>query len=190
MLRPEVAPGAMSLPPSSQNLSDPTAIPLPQSCDADLFVPHVIAQAQGHDPSPKIAGACRRGVKPTGTSEKAKDKGKAKEKENVGAGGVKKRSRTVIELDDDDDDELSKPAIKRGRPNGANNYSVADTNLLLDCVEAELPLGPRGWLAVTTKFNQRATRLGRPERKVTSLETMFKQVCYLLLDDHNADDFL
>lgn len=93
-------------------------------------------------------------------------------------------------MDDDDDNELSRPATKRGRPNGANNYSVADTNLLLDCVEAELPLGPRGWLAVTSKFNPRAAKLGRPERKVTLLEMKFKQVCHLLLDDHRADGFL
>jgi len=65
-----------------------------------------------------------------------------------------------------------------------------DTNLLLDCVEAELLLGPQGWLAVTSKFNQRAAKLGHPERKVTSLEMKFKQVCYVLLDDHHVDGFL
>ena len=49
-------------------------------------------------------------------------------------------------------------------------------NTLLDCVEEELPLGQRGWLAVTTKFNKWASKNSHPEWKVSSLETKFKQV--------------
>lgn len=92
-LRKEVPPNAMLLVPPGppgQNMLDPAAIPLPQSHDADLSVPHVIAQAQDCDPSPKVAGARCRGIKPTGKSEKAKGKGKEKEKENTGAEKSKK----------------------------------------------------------------------------------------------------
>ena len=85
---------------------------------------------------------------------------------------IKKQSHT-IEVDDNDD--LSK--VKRGRPQGANNYSIKDTNILLDLVEDELPLGQRGWTAVMTKYNKWATECGRPIRKQLSLETKFKQVC-------------
>ena len=58
----KVTPSAMLLPHLDKNPLDPTAIPLLQSCNANLSVPHVIAQAQGHDPSPKITGACHHGV--------------------------------------------------------------------------------------------------------------------------------
>ncbi|KAG1722873.1 hypothetical protein EDB19DRAFT_2043948 [Suillus lakei] len=40
----------------------------------------------------------------------------------------------------------------------------------------ELPLGQRGWQAVHVKFGQWEKANGRPERKVTSLETKFKQL--------------
>ncbi|KAF8833315.1 hypothetical protein BDN67DRAFT_889164, partial [Paxillus ammoniavirescens] len=63
-----------------------------------------------------------------------------------------------------------------GRPQGANNYTAGDMTTLLDCVEDELPLGQRGWQAVTVRFNQWAAKSGHPERKLTSLETKFKQL--------------
>ncbi|KIK76684.1 hypothetical protein PAXRUDRAFT_169118 [Paxillus rubicundulus Ve08.2h10] len=81
--------------------------------------------------------------------------------------------RSVIELDDDSE---ILPKAKRGRLQGANNHTVGDMMTLLDCVEDELPLGQRGWQAITVRFNQWAAKSGRPERKLTSLETKFKQL--------------
>ncbi|KIK77069.1 hypothetical protein PAXRUDRAFT_167937 [Paxillus rubicundulus Ve08.2h10] len=68
------------------------------------------------------------------------------------------------------------PRTKQGHPQGANNYSVSNTNMLLNIIKDELPIGQRGWLTVMTKFNKRAIESGRPERKQTSLETKFKQL--------------
>jgi hypothetical protein len=163
-------------PGPSRHYIDPSAIPLPQGQDDDLLTPHVIAQAQGYVQSPKVAGA-RCGAK------SKSDKSKGKEKENVVVERSKKRSRP-IQLDNDDD-EL--PRTKRGRPQGANNYSVSDTNVLLNIIEDELPIGQQGWLAVMTKFNKRAIKSGRPERKQTSLETKFKQVCFYLPNSDHAN---
>ncbi|KIK76468.1 hypothetical protein PAXRUDRAFT_18188 [Paxillus rubicundulus Ve08.2h10] len=156
---------SMFPPGPSQHYIDPSAIPLPQGQDDDLSTPHVIAQAQGYVQSPKVAGA-RRGAKPKS------NKSKGKEKENVAFERSKKRSRP-IQLDNDND---KLPRTKRGRPQGANNYSVSDTNVLLNIIEDKLPIGQQGWLAVMTKFNKRTIELGRPERKQTSLETNFKQL--------------
>ncbi|KAG1723958.1 hypothetical protein EDB19DRAFT_1644979, partial [Suillus lakei] len=65
---------------------------------------------------------------------------------------------------------------RRGRPQGSNNYTSSDVKVLLDMVCQELPLGQRGWQAVHVKFGQWEKANGRPERKVTSLETKFKQL--------------
>ena len=150
-------------------LRDPAFVPLPSTCDDDICTPHVIAQSQGRVPSPKVAGTCHPGRNGLAA---VKNKGsKGKDKENDLGTKSKKHSRNIIDLDDDD---LLK--AKRGCPQGAGNYSTSDTNTLLDCVEEELPLGQRGWLAVTTKFNKWASKNSHPEWKVSSLETKFKQV--------------
>jgi hypothetical protein len=97
-------------------------------------------------------------------------KGKGKENDIIGVDNrSKKRSREVGE----DDEE---PRNKRGRPHGSNNYSNADIKVLLDFIEEELPLGQRGWQAVHTKFTEWAKEGQRPDRKLTSLETKFKQL--------------
>ncbi|KAI0308717.1 hypothetical protein OF83DRAFT_1024150, partial [Amylostereum chailletii] len=62
-----------------------------------------------------------------------------------------------------------------GRPQGSGNYKTVDSHLLLHCVEAELPLGNRGWQCVTKAFNRKAHELGRPPRTLKSLETKYKQ---------------
>lgn len=67
-----------------------TAIPLSQGHDVELSVLHIIAQVQGHDPLPKIAGAYHYGVK--SKSKKAKRKEKEKEKKNAGTKQLKKQS--------------------------------------------------------------------------------------------------
>jgi hypothetical protein len=137
-------------------------MPLPQTCDKDLTDAATIMEAHGYTRAAKTAGS-RHKVKAT--------RGKGKEKENVSYTHPKKRSRD--NNDDDDDDDM--PA-RRGRPHGSNNYSTLDVKTLLNMVEEELPLGQRGWQAIHLKFGQWAKANGRPERKVTSLETKFKQV--------------
>ena len=68
---------------------------------------------------------------------KQKLRGKGKKKENVSIEKLKKCSR-LINLDDDE--ELPHK-MKCGCPQGANNYSVGNTNMLLDCIQDKLPLG-------------------------------------------------
>ncbi|KAJ8588986.1 hypothetical protein M405DRAFT_881852 [Rhizopogon salebrosus TDB-379] len=141
---------------------DPVLIPLPDTSDKDLIHPSAIADACGYIPAAKTAGS-RRKVKA------ATDKGKGKE--NLGYVNPRKRSREDATADDDDT-----MRTRRGRPNGSNNYSSLDKKILLNMVEEELPLGQRGWQAIYLKFSQWAKANGRPERKVTSLETKFKQL--------------
>ncbi|KAG1730229.1 uncharacterized protein EDB91DRAFT_1006601, partial [Suillus paluster] len=138
----------------------PALLPLPQSSDKDLSDPVAIAEACGYTPTVKTAGSrCK--VNPS--------KGKGRGKENSAYSTTKKRAREILE----DDDEAR---VKRGHPHGSNNYSSADMKTLLNVVEEELPLGQRGWQAIHAKFAQWAKRAGRPDRKVTSLETKFKQL--------------
>ncbi|KAJ8582171.1 hypothetical protein M405DRAFT_750637, partial [Rhizopogon salebrosus TDB-379] len=96
---------------------------------------------------------------------------KGKEKENLGYANPKKCPR-----DDDADNDDDTLRTRRGHPNGSNNYSSLDKKILLNMVEEELPLGQRGWQAIHLKFSQWAKANGRPEGKVTSLETKFKQL--------------
>ena len=81
---------AILSPPPSQKPMHLTAIPLSQGHDVELSVLHIIAQVQGHDPLPKIAGAYHYGVK--SKSKKAKRKEKEKEKKNAGTKQLKKQS--------------------------------------------------------------------------------------------------
>ncbi|KAI9453065.1 hypothetical protein HD554DRAFT_2043477 [Boletus coccyginus] len=183
--------GLLTLPPlcpatfahAADGLSNTTilaaTVPLSLGPDNDLIDPQIIASSCGYIPSPKVAGARCPGKDANSTvNDKRSVKGKGKEKENVGSEKLKKRSRAVIELDDDDDDLLPAPnaKAKHGHPQGANNYTTRDTTTLLDCIEVELPLGQRGWQAITPKFNKWAVKSARPERKVTSLEMKFKQL--------------
>lgn len=141
------------VPDNPGNHVDLVLPPLPDSLDDDLSDGPSIARAIGHKPTMKTAGK-RRASK--STAEKHKH-----------------------ESDDDDND---KPPTKRGRPSGAGNYTKADVKALLDCVQAELPLGQRGWKAVHTKYTKWARTQRRPERECKSLETKYKQVrMYALL---------
>ena len=135
---------------------DPALIPLPGGGDRDLYDPRAIAEAVGHSASVKVAGSRR--------------KTKTKPDDNPLAGTSKRKA-----LADLDPDSVDKPA-KRGRPSGAGNYSDDDIASLLDFVEAELPLGHRGWNRVHSSFNKWARRHDRPDRLLKSLETKFKQV--------------
>ncbi|KAG2157038.1 hypothetical protein DEU56DRAFT_720970, partial [Suillus clintonianus] len=129
---------------------DPALLPLPESTDQDLVDPVSIAEAHGYTPVTKTAGARRK-------VQASKGKGKVK------------RPREITEDDDD-------ARAKRGRPSGSNNYTSADVKALLNFVEDELPLGQRGWQVIHTKFAEWSKARGRPDRKLNSLETKFKQL--------------
>lgn len=115
-----------------------------------------IARAHGYTATEKLAGSRR--------------KGKQRASELL----PRKRKRSP------DDDETPEPA-KRGRPKGAGNYSIDNLNALLDATEKELPLGHRGWQVIHRQFTRWARSRGRPERELKSLETKYKQACYLFI---------
>ncbi|KAG6904487.1 hypothetical protein DXG01_009598, partial [Tephrocybe rancida] len=142
--------------------------PLPDTSDNDLTDGPTIAKACGYTSAPKVAGSHQ------------KDKGKqcAVEPSSKGKQCASKPSsswkcKVVIPSSDEDEDE---PDSKQGRPRGAGNYNNADTAHLLDLVEAEHPLGQKGWLTVGRWFNIWAPKNGRPDRTPKSIKTKFKQL--------------
>ncbi|KAG0694477.1 hypothetical protein DFH29DRAFT_788389, partial [Suillus ampliporus] len=140
----------------------PVFLPLPYSDNMDLVDPATIVEAHRYTPAAKTAGA--------GCKAKA-PRGKGKEKENATYPNQKKCSR-----DDGDEDDEAEVRARRGRPQGSNNYTALDVKSLLGVVHDELPLGQRGWQTVHVKFGQWAKVNHRPDRKVTSLGTKFKQL--------------
>ena len=70
---------------------------------------------------------------------------------------------------------------RHGHPSGARNYTNADMKALLKFIEAELPLGNRGWRVVHAWYTKWAHTNRRPERTLKSLDTKFRQVCFILL---------
>ncbi|KAG2079009.1 hypothetical protein BDR04DRAFT_1166016 [Suillus decipiens] len=129
------------------HMIDPALLPLPDSGDLDLTDAVTIAKAYGHALVAKTAGSCCQ----------AKGlKGKGKDKENVASANSKKHSQE----DADADDEVH---AQRGHPQGSNNYMTSDIKTLLD-------------MAVHVKFCQWAKVNRQPERKVSLLETKFKQL--------------
>ncbi|KAG2342378.1 hypothetical protein BDR05DRAFT_1001003 [Suillus weaverae] len=160
-LSPPSPSGSCFLPPSTYQ--DPAHIPLPDLLDRDLHDPLVIAASREYTPAIKTGGARRKTARA--------NKGKGKDKENANMDSSSRPQKHARAIEDDEDD----PRVKRGRPNGSNNYSSADVKFLLDLVEDELPLGQKGWQVIHSKFMQWANRHGRPQCKATSLETKFKQ---------------
>ncbi|KAJ7092376.1 hypothetical protein B0H15DRAFT_777358 [Mycena belliarum] len=124
--------------------------PLPHDDDDDLKDPVAVAHARGLKPAKKVAGVRHKVKDPKG----------------------KKRRQ-----DSDSDNESDAPTSKRrgGRPSGSGNYSKEDMKCLLDALQDELPLGPKGWNVVAGKYKRWAVKHGRPERGQKSLETKFKQ---------------
>lgn len=140
---------------------DPVLLPLPDTADDDLSDGPTVAKALGHTSTSKIAGARRKGKQRAIVDEAGQSKAK------------RKRSS---------DDEVDERASKRGRPQGAGNYTGDDLKALLDFIEAELPLSQRGWTVVHAKYSKWARARGRPQRPAKSLETKYKQVCSLLCE--------
>ncbi|KAJ7629852.1 hypothetical protein B0H17DRAFT_1218027 [Mycena rosella] len=69
--------------------------------------------------------------------------------------------------------KVSAPS-KRGRKKGSPNFSTEDINYLLDCIEAELPFGGRGWKSIESRYNKWAGGTKRPQRFLKSLEDKYK----------------
>jgi hypothetical protein len=68
--------------------------------------------------------------------------------------GSRKR-KAVPDLDNKSE---AKP-IKRGQPQGSGNYSQEDLKALLNLIEAELPLGQRGWIVIHSHGRVNTTSL-------------------------------
>jgi hypothetical protein len=73
----------------------------------------------------------------------------------------------------------SEVASRRGRPNGSGNYADQDIKTLLLLIEAELPVGSRGWQAVHSRYSKWAGNKARPQRTAKSLENKFRQVSFI-----------
>lgn len=144
---------AASTSQSASNAFELRLPPLPHDDDDDLIDPATIARARGLKPAKKVAGVRHKVKDPRG----------------------KKRRR-----ESDSEDDSDAPTGRRGRPSGSGNYSKEDTKCLLDNLQEELPLGPKGWKVVAARFKQWVDKHGRPEQGQKSLETKFKQVCHLL----------
>jgi hypothetical protein len=118
-----------------------------------MLDPPTVAQAIGSTPAIKKAGSRR----------------KAAVKQQKEKGG------RAIHLDSGESDAECKTG-RRGRPSGSGNYLDGDVKALLNFVEAELPLGQRGWRAVHMRYTKWARLRQRPERALKSLETKYKQL--------------
>ena len=129
---------------------DPTLVPLPTTDDARLVHPPSIAKAVSGAAAHKVAGSQRQ--------------------------PRKRKDRVHVISDDDSEADLLLPQRKKGQPSGSGNYADGDVKALLSFVDAELPLGQRGWRAVHARYTKWARLHKRPERAPNSLETKYKQL--------------
>lgn len=144
--------GPSAHPPHTLIHLDPRFLPpLPPSDDHDLYEPAAIAKSRGLQAAPKVAGSRRKSKK---------EKGKKRQ----------------LSSDSEDDSDAPQRPAKRGRPQGSRNFEPEDTSALLDIVQKELPLGPKGWAAIHKRFRKWAHKNSRPDRAGKSLETKYKQV--------------
>ncbi|KAJ6527142.1 hypothetical protein B0H19DRAFT_1385536 [Mycena capillaripes] len=92
-------------------------------------------------------------------------------------GGVRKKDKGKKRgLPYDSSDNSDVPVAKRGRPQGSSNYNKDNTKQFLKLAAKLLPIGAKGWKALTINFNQWAIENERPERDVKSLETKYRQL--------------
>ncbi|KAG6835307.1 hypothetical protein H0H93_002883 [Arthromyces matolae] len=165
---PSLTPSASHPPPVASPADWILPPPLPDDSDEDLIDGPTVAKAQGHAPAKKVGGV------------RLKDKGKQKASASSSKGKQRasapesSRKRKVVDISSDDENDDPDP--KRGRPRGAGNYHSQDVTTLLDAVEAELPLGQRGWGSVERVYNKWARINKRPTRTAKSIETKFKQL--------------
>jgi len=64
----------------------------------------------------------------------------------------------------------------QGRTRGSANYCPQEIEILLDLVEAELPVGAKGWSVVGARFREWAAVAEYPSQTDRSLEAKYKQV--------------
>lgn len=160
---------------------DPELISLPDDDDDDdLTNGPTVARALGYAPTKKVAGSRHKDKQPT-IEGSIRGKGKGKERAGRADELTSRKRKQPADFDDDT------RSTKRGRPQGAGNYSQEDLKALLDATQAELPLGQRGWQNIHAKFTKWARKHGRPDRALKSLETKFKQVCIVFLLQEPAD---
>lgn len=67
-------------------------------------------------------------------------------------------------------------ARAQGRTRGAANYRPREIEVLLDFVEADLPVGSKGWNTVGARYREWAAATEHPSRTDRSLEIKYKQV--------------
>lgn len=126
---------------------DPALLSLPNDeDDDDLIDPAAIAKSIGLKPALKVGGA--------------RQKGKGK-----------KRDRSP-----EFDASVDEAPRKRGRPKGSPNWKQDEVDKLLDCVEARLPIGSKGWKEVAEKYLKWAQRAKRTERDQKALEAKYRKV--------------
>ena len=152
---------------------DPTRIPLPATLDRDLHHGPTIASAVGYEPANKVGGSRHRA---TPSNSKALGKRKVINVSDIDS------------IDSGDESEVLKvKGSHGGRRQGAGNYKDDDLNELLRLVEEELPIGGNGWKRISVRYEQWATRKGRPVRNVKALESKFKGVRLLFLMYSNSN---
>ncbi|KAF8074799.1 hypothetical protein FPV67DRAFT_1408578, partial [Lyophyllum atratum] len=141
--------------------------PLPDSDDEDLIDGPTIAKAHGRTPAAKVAGSRQKGK---GKQRAVPSSSKGKQRASAPDSSQKRKAGTLSS-----DEDVDEPDLKRGHPRGAGNYHPDDVTELLNAVEAELPLGQRGWLAIHRRYTKWAHKHDRPDT-VKSLETKYKQL--------------
>ncbi|GLB43938.1 hypothetical protein LshimejAT787_1501220 [Lyophyllum shimeji] len=143
--------------------------PLSDSDDDDLTHDPTVAKAQGHAPAKKVASSRREPKGPKQRASQPMNKGKARASEPISS-----RKRKALLLSDDED--IKEAEAKRGRPRGSSNYTINEVMHLLDLLEAELPLGQKGWNSVYKKYTKWARNNNYISRTVKSLDTKYKQL--------------
>ncbi|GLB43906.1 hypothetical protein LshimejAT787_1500900 [Lyophyllum shimeji] len=150
---------------------DPRLAGLPlllDSDDDDLTHGPTVAKAQGRAPAKKVASS-RREPKAKQRASQPMNKGKARASEPISS-----RKRKALLLSDDED--IKEAEAKCGRPRGSSNYTIDEVMHLLDLLEAELPLGQKGWNSVYKKYTKWARNNNYISRTVKSLDTKYKQL--------------
>ncbi|KAJ7883896.1 hypothetical protein B0H14DRAFT_3857235 [Mycena olivaceomarginata] len=140
---------------------DPALVPLPDSTDADLRHPPTVFDAMGLSKTEKVAG---KRVKAHNRRDRSRSEDSHRAK-----GKTVKRPLHVSGSEDENE-----PVAKRGRPSGSANYSKKEIKQLFAIIEAQVPLGQKGWKAVHESYSAWAQLNGYPKRAEKALEGKYK----------------
>ena len=176
MCLPLGGPSHSLYPTPNRVVTHPTKVPIdpalvtphPDDDDDDCPPPHKILPTVAHAAS-KIAGAHRPAGDPKG-------KGKQQAMSTAPVKSAKRKASTALGPLD-----VKK---QRGRVPGAPNYTTEDINALLNILEAQLPLGAKGWNSVADEFCEWAEENERSPWTVKSLKLKFEQVFNCSLNFH------